>query len=72
MSDIDWSDESEVAARMVEAFGVSLARLIAVYDAEGRYDELVAAFRDGRVSLALARSGLTVLENADIAPSSGN
>ena len=72
MSDIDWGDESEVAARMVEQFGVSLARLIALYDRDGRYDELVAAFRDGRISLALSRDGLTVLENTDVAPPTSN
>jgi hypothetical protein len=69
---IHWSDESEVAARLVEQFGVSLARLIALYDRDGRYDELVSGYRAGRTSFALSRVGLTVLENTDIAPPSGN
>jgi hypothetical protein len=72
MSDINWSDQSEVGARLVEQFGVALAHLIALYETDGHYDELVAAFREGRVSLALSREGLTVLENADIAPPTNN
>jgi hypothetical protein len=65
---IDWHDQAEVAARMVEQFGLSLAQLIAEYDAECRYDDLIADFRAGRVSLALKRDGLRVLEDAPVPP----
>jgi hypothetical protein len=40
MTESDWSDRSEVAARLTAQFADALARLIAASDQEGRYDEL--------------------------------
>jgi len=44
-SGINWDDQSKVGARMVEQFERSLAALIAKYEHEGRYDDLIADFR---------------------------
>lgn len=70
--EINWANREEMAARMVEQFGLSLARVIAEYDAEGRYDELVSGYREGRTTLGLKRDGLTVLENAPVPPPTHN
>jgi hypothetical protein len=69
---IDWEDRSAAAAQLVGAFGVSLAHLIALYDTEGRYDDLISGFREGRYSLALARDTLTVQEAAPVPPTTPN
>ncbi|HKA92814.1 MAG TPA: hypothetical protein VKE97_03360 [Acidimicrobiia bacterium] len=57
---------------MVEQLGLALATLIAQYERDGRYDEFIADFRDGRVSLALSRHGWAVLKDAPVPPPSGN
>jgi hypothetical protein len=38
----------------------------------GRYDDLMAGFRDGSISLALKRDNLTVLEDAPVPPPTSN
>jgi hypothetical protein len=60
--DTNWDDQTEVAARLVEQFGHALVRLIAWYDDQGRYGELIDGFRDGRISWAVNRHGITVME----------
>ena len=70
MSTINWNDGPR--SGLVEAFTVSLAALIADYEHDGRYNELVADFREGRISLALKRDGLFVLEEAPVPPPTGN
>ena len=70
--EINWDDDIEVAARLVAQFGAALAQMLALYDHEGRYDELVDGFREGRLSLNLKHNGLEVLETADVPPPTSN
>jgi hypothetical protein len=71
MSEINWADQSEVGARLVEQFGVTVAQLIAGYtDAE--YDAFTTDYREGRITLGLKRDGLEVLEAAPVAPPADN
>jgi hypothetical protein len=70
-SDINWSDPSELGARLVEQFSLSLAQLIAEYD-DDEYDAFTTGYRERRVSLALSYEGLTVEEAAPVPPPSGN
>ena len=67
---IDWTDRSEVGARLTAQFAGALARLIAVRDDEGRYDELAEGYRDGKLSLVLSREGLTLIEATPAPPAS--
>jgi len=56
----------------VEQFGLAVAALIARCDTAGRYDQLVADFREGGISLVLTRDGLTVREEAPVPPPTHN
>ena len=71
MSEINWSDPSEVGG-IVEQFAKSLAIELADAETDGTYDDLVAGYREGRTTFGVKRHGMIVLDDAPVPPPNGN
>jgi hypothetical protein len=68
MDDSGITEPSEFGARVTVQLQETLAKVIAAWLHEGRYDALVEGYRSGRYSLVLAHDGLTVIEATEAPP----